>query len=187
MEIFNPLDADKWRELVKEFDAKRQAFFAELNALRSMRGATPDLERRRTQLIAQAGPVNAGIDTLMNAMASIRNALASVGRFFGFGNASETTNQLGFAPLLIGIGLAAAAAIVASITAWLTKTAQFKAENEKAKLLVEAGATPAQLLKVKSGAVSSAKLFGFDVRWLLALGALALIGPYAVKWISKRR
>lgn len=181
MELFNPFDLEKWRSLISDFDKKREAFFDNLNALQRMKGATPQLEQERQKLVKDAAPIQKNIERLMSAVQGLRGLLKGIGINIG----EQQMNAIPF--IAIGISLGAAAVIVASITNWLTKTAQFAERNKLAETLAEAGATPAEIIDaVKVPGQSSAKVLGFDVRWLLAIGAMVIIGPTVWREIEKR-
>ena len=189
MEFFNPFNADKWRDLVNDFDRKREAFFDNLSALQQTKGATPELERERNKLIASAAPIQKNIDRLMNSLQGVRGFLKGIGRTTGLGD-DLTLNDLGFVPIPLVIGLGAAAVIVSSITSWLKQAQAFAQRNEYAKTLADAGATPSEIIQAtsqKPPGQSSAKIFGFDVRWLLALGGIVIIAPYALRMLEGKR
>lgn len=184
MEMLDFLNADKWRALIADFDAKRVQFVSELSAIGKIKPANAALKAEYDALLKRAGPINTQINTLYNALKSARDWLASIGGIFGRSNLSG----LGIAPLAIGISLGAAALIVNSITSWLRDANAFKAKNQQIEALLKAGANADQIAKViSSGPGSSAKLFGFDVRWVLAIGALFIAGPYVVRGLERYR
>lgn len=183
MELFNPLDADKWRDLISDFDRKRIAFAENLEALNNVKGKTFALEDERKQLIKEALPIQKKIDDLMNALTPIREFLQGIGRFFGLGE-TPTLNDLGIAPIVLGIGIAGAAVIVNSITSWLSRVQTFSQKNMLAQTLAEQGATPQEIIKAVGGNGTSAKLFGFDVRWIMAIIA---VGAGAYYFTRMRR
>ena len=190
-EMFNPLDANRWRDLIADFDRKRVAFFDNLAALSKMRGATPELEQERRSLVKSADPIKKNIERLQASLEGVRGFLKGVGRFFNMGETpGQTMGHLGVAPIVLGIGIAGAAVIVKSITDWLTKTAAFAKRNEFAAQLADAGASPQEIIEATKGGIpsqSSAKIFGFDVRWLLAIGGLVVIAPFVLKQLEKGR
>jgi hypothetical protein len=183
--LFNPLDLDKWRGLIADFDKKRVEFFNRLNALKNDRGATPELEAMRRNLINQAGPVESKIAGFMETANKVRDWIRNFTP-----NLGATDNHLGFAPILIGVGIGGAALIVKSITDWLTKTNPYFAAQSAAKEVRKAGGSATQVQEAAASIVdktSSAKFFGFDVRWLLAIGAMFVVAPFVIKEVQKRR
>lgn len=184
MEILDVFSADKWRALIADFDAKRVQFVNELNSLSGVKAASAALESERQALLKKANPINSQINTLYGALKSVRDWLAAIGGIFG----AKQLNGLGIAPIAIGISLGAAALIVNAITTWLRDVAAFKSKNASVAALLKAGASADDITKVLSaGGQSSAKLFGFDVRWVLAIGALFIAGPYVVRGLEKYR
>jgi len=182
MEWLDTFSAEKWRGLIRDFDAKRVQFVNELKALQVAKGANATLEKERQALVAKASPINNQITMLYNALKTVRDWLSRLGGFFGTDQGGQM-NGLGLAPIAIGISLAAAAVIVASITEWLKNVAAFNAKNRQAMILLKAGASPDEISKALQNqpGTNSAKVFGFDVRWLLAIGAVFLIGPLVIK------
>ena len=179
--FFDIFNIDGWRNLVKDFDVKHKSFVDNLNRLKTAKGATPELEARRQSLISEANPIAQNISRLRSSLQTVRSLLANTAGFFNFGS-NQPMGDLGFPPVIIGIGLAAAAAIVSSITNWLTKTAKFAADNNRAQLILDAGGDADQVAKAGSLTPgSSAKIFGFDIRWLLAVGGLVIVGPFILK------
>lgn len=182
MEWLDALSADKWRALIRDFDAKRVQFVNELKALQVAKGANPTLEKERAALLTKAGTLQKQIDGLYNVLKTARDWLARLGGFFGAGQGGQM-GSLGLAPVAIGVSLAAAAVIVASITDWLKNAAAFNAKNRQALLLLKAGATPEEINKALQGqpGTASSKIFGFDVRWILAIGAVFMVAPLVIK------
>lgn len=188
-EFFNPLDFSKWRDLIEDFDAKRVMFFDNLAALNKMKGATPELEKERQSLIKAAGPIQKNIDRLMSSLEGVRGFFKGVGDRFGLGEPSQIMGELGVAPFAIAIGLGAAAVIVRSISDWLVKTKDFAEKNKLASTLADAGATPNEIIEAIKGQKVQPKIFGLEsggLKWVFAIGALILAGPYLFKEIGKR-
>lgn len=188
MQTYNVLslfDVEKWRGLIRDFDVKRIAFVNEIASLRNVRGANAALESERQALLAKASPIQAQVNGLYSTLKTVREWLDKIG--FSLGEAQA--QQMGLAPIAIGISVGAAALIVNSITNWLRDAAAFAAKNRQIDALVKAGGTPEQVARaISSGSgQSSAKLFGFDVRWVLAIGALFIAGPYVIKGFEKYR
>ena len=173
---------DKWRSMIADFDAKRIRFTNELATLKSQPAASAALEGERQALIKKATLLQKEIDFLFNSLRTARDWLKQASGFFN-STPSSGLQGLGIAPLALGISLTAAAVIVASITSWLNNVAAYSAKNKQALTLLKAGATPEQINKAlqnQSGS-NSAKVFGFDIRWLLAIGGLFLIGPWVLR------
>ena len=168
MEMFNPLEADQWRDLISDFDRQRIAFFENLEALKNVKGQNAALENERKKLIEDAGPIEKNISRLINSLKPIRDFFQGVGRFFGLGE-TGALNGLGIAPIVLGIGIGGAALIVNSITSWLSRVQTFSQKNKLAETLAQQGASPQEIMKAVGGDASSAKLFGFDVRWIIAI------------------
>ena len=179
LDVFN---MDKWRALLADFDAKRVQFVNELASLKTQKAANASLEQERQTLIAKAVPLQSQIDFLYNSLRTVRDWLKQIGGFFGTSSAQEL-NGLGIAPIALGISLAAAAVIVASIADWLKQNAAYNAKNKQALILLKAGASPDEINKAlqNTPGTNSAKVFGFDIRWILAVGGLFLIGPWVLK------
>ena len=187
MNFFNPLDVNKWRNLLDDFDFKRRQFFENLAVLKRQRGVTPELEDERKRLLNQSISIEKDINLLMSTANTVRGLISNLGKTFGLGNTQDTLQGLGLAPVVLVVGIGGAAVIVKSITDWLTKTSAYAARNEQARILAEAGATPDQIIDAdKRYKQSSAKIFGFDVRWLLAIGALVLAGPFVINKLQER-
>ena len=178
MELFNPLDFDKWRGVIQDFDAKREAFLSALADLKNNRAPNAELEKKRQELIGKAGPIKSAIDATMKGLDSVRSALRSIGHLFNK-NTGETLNELGLAPILLGVTIAGVSGVIAAVSLWL------KSYNDYRQAAIKAGYSPAEIAKSSEGAVIK-KVLGIDIRWLVALGALAIAGPFVFKQLEKR-
>lgn len=181
-EMLDVFSVDKWRALIHEFDAKRVQFINELASLKAQKAASAQLEKERQALLSKAGPLQGRIDFLYNSLRTARDWLKQIGGLLG-ATPEQGLSGLGIAPIALGVSLAAAAVIVASIADWLKQTAAYNAKNKQALILLKAGATPDEINKALQNqpGTNSAKVFGFDVRWVLAIGAVFLIGPLVIK------
>jgi len=178
LDVFN---MDKWRTLLADFDAKRVQFVNELASLKTQKAANATLEKERQALISKAGPLQSQIDFLYNSLRTVRDWLKQIGgAFFSSGS---NLGGLGIAPIALGISLTAAAVIVAAITDWLKNAAAYNAKNRQAMILLKAGASPDEINKAlqNTPGTNSAKVFGFDIRWVLAIGGLFLVGPWVLR------
>lgn len=191
MEIFNPLDADKWRGLIADFDRKREDFFATLADLGSRRGATPALEAERQSILKKADPIKASIAKFMETANAVRGWLQQAGKWFGLGSPAQTVGGLGLAPILIGVGIGAAVLIVNQITDWLKIAAQWNAKAKIAAQVASAGGSAKDIEgALAAGAVKEQpKIFGLEsggLKWLVAIAGLVIAGPFIMRKLQKR-
>ena len=188
MNVLSIFDADQWRAVIRDFDAKRAEFGRTLATLRNTRGATPSLEARRAALISGASAVQAGIDRLYGALTTVRNWLASLGKSFGGG-----LSGLGLAPLVIGIGVSGVVLVVNQIVDWLKLAAKFNSDNRYAETLAKAGADAKTIANAVDSRAAQTKeqlkFLGLDsgaIPWIVGGLALVLAGPTILKALQKR-
>lgn len=188
MAALDILDADKWRNVIRDFDAKRVEFINTLSALNATRGANASLEAKRQSLLSKASPIKNQIDALYATLKIVRSWLSSISGIFG--GAPQAMSGLGIAPLVLGISVAGAIAIINMITAWLKEAARYNAENKLAQSLMAQGASPQEILKAldKQRDAAGASFFGFDVsgwKGLAILAGVIFAGPFIVKQLQR--
>jgi len=187
LDIFN---ADKWRDAIRDFDAKRVKFLNEVASLTNARGATPALENERRKLLSDASPINAQIETLHKSLSGVRDALWRFGSAFGLGDARDTMAGLGVAPLIVGATLAGVAFVVNAISKWLEASANWAGKNRLAETLAKSGADADAIAKAVNQATTKEQpeLFGFKVgglKWIAIIAGIVIAGPYFIKGLEK--
>lgn len=176
-EIFNPLDANKWKSLLAEFDRKRIEFANAVQRLRTQSGADPALEQRRAALLSKAGAIQGQIDLLMKTATSIRDWLKGFGISLG--------GQFGAFPIIaLGVGLAGAAAIIAGINGFLGLFLAWDNDNKRRK----AGWSEDEIVAAKT-AKTEPEFFGIKVggwKGLAILAGIIIAGPFIMRELQKR-
>lgn len=178
MADLNPLDADKWRKVIVDFDAKVAEFSRTVARIQST-PAPAGMEMQRAKLLNNAAPIRASINAAMASLTAVRDWLRSlqsalskaVGGTWdwlreGWSKAAKAVG-LGAIPLLaVGLTIGGLALITAAITSYLAEAKRY-----------EAGFKPAQ------------KLLGLDsggLIWVAAIAGIIIAGPYIVRQIEKR-
>jgi hypothetical protein len=187
MEIFNPFDAEKWRGVIADFDAKRRDFYATVTRLQQP-APTPALEARRQQLLSRATGLDREMNTVMNGLRVVRDALRNLGQFFGLGAMGQPLNGLGAAPILVGMGIAAVVAVIALVTSWLKDAGRYESDRLAEQLRL-AGASQEEITAALQNVKTQPKLFGMDMgalKWVAIIAGIAIAGPFVVKEIQKR-
>jgi len=122
--------------------------------------------------------VQSSIDATMKGLQAVRNVLQSIGNIFNR-NTGQTLNELGLAPILLGVTIAGVAAVISSVSLWLRS---YNVYRQKA---VAAGFSPEEIKAGSEGSLVR-KVFGIDIRWLIGLAGLAIAGPFVFKQLEKR-
>jgi len=190
MTSLNIFDADKWRDMLRNFDETRAEFLSATSDLLSRRAPTEELERQRLKLIKEARPIKVSMDALLSAMSRVRGWLKQFNFSFGGGN-TGLGGQMEALPLIgIGIGLGAVALVISAAAKFIEKFKKYNFLRDQVEAAEKAGASGDAIAKIGRAPKQQRKILGLDsgaLPWLFGLAAIVIAGPYIMKQIERRR
>ena len=185
MAIFNPFDIDRWRAVLRDFDAKRDAFYATLNELRQP-VPDPALDAARRALLARAAPLQAELEKTVRSLSSVRDVLRNIAKYFTSTGAAQTLGAAFVPFVVVGVGIVTVGFVIAKITDWLKDADKWKTVRAQ----MAADWTPEEIRDAQAAAPKEQpKLFGMDMgalKWVAIIGGVVIAGPYVVREIEKR-
>lgn len=168
-----------WRGKIRDLDAATRRFEDSRRALIEADAATLTERERaeRAALLRRA-------DGLHKQLVALHVSLLTARKWLGMPKYGATLGAVQFAVPVGFLAIVGSATLITSqLLAWLRDLSGSGIYDK----LVKAGVDPAKAAKIEQGRIGAqgSKIFGFDVRWLLALGAAWLAFPYVHKRLLK--
>lgn len=188
MDTLEVKDAPSWTKFVTDFDATKRLFddnFAGLLASGNfIRSKHPEELPVYNKMVAEGQKHQRTLNTLANIKSTVSGWLGTIGGFFSRNN---YFGDLGLVPVIWGI--AAATTALAAIGYWVKDAFQFSRRLNELQRLEAQGISPGEASRIvnRTLGTTGARLFGIDIRWLIAGGALLFFGPALMRLLKARQ